>query len=109
MLCRAASARARRRRSDPAISTELLPRDTSSGIGFRFFTLRLLTQHRWSGLLSLPALCVPPIAATDVADLEECQRVVDEHMAEERRRKEKRGKDVVAEVLSDWDSGFSDG
>jgi len=52
---------------------------------------------------------VPPIAATDVADLEECQRVVDEHMAEERRRKEKRGKDVVAEVLSDWDSGFSDG
>ena len=109
MLCRAASARARRRRSDPAISTALLPRDTSSGIGFRFFTLRLLTQHRWSGLLSLPALCVPPIAATDVADLEECQRVVDEHMAEERRRKEKRGKDVVAEVLSDWDSGFSDG
>ena len=109
MLCRAASVRKARRRSDirggVSLETELLPRDTSSGIGFRFFTLRLLMQRRWSGL-SLPALMSP--AATDVADLEECQRVVDEHMAEERRKKEGRGKDVVAEVL-DWDSGFSDG
>ena len=106
MLCRAASVRARRR-SDiggGACPTEFLPRDTSSGIGFRFFTLRLLMQRRWSGL-SLPTVSPP---ATDVADLEECQRVVDEHMAEERRKKEKRGKDVVAEVL-DCDSGFSDG
>lgn len=60
-------------------------------------------QRRWFGL-SLPT--VSP--STDVADLEECQRVVDQHMAEERRKKEERGKDVVAEAL-DWDSGFSDG
>ena len=84
-------------------SRVFLPQDLSARIGFRFFTLRLLMQRRWFGLL-LPT--VSPV--TDAADLEECQRVVDEHMAEERRKKEKRGQDVVAEAL-DCDSGFSDG
>jgi hypothetical protein len=104
-LCGRAPQHARRRGASAigggkAHTVVILPTDRSSVIGFRFFTLRLLLQRRWSGLL---LHTVVPASEVGGVDLEECQRVVDEHMREERRRKE--GKDVVA----DWDSGFSDG
>ena len=82
-------------------ASQLLASDRSSAIGFRFFTLRLLlNQHHWSGqLFASVSVAAAPVGG----DLEECQRVVDEHMKEEKRRK-----DAMAEAI-DWDSGFSDG
>lgn len=83
---RLAAAVAKRRKASATsqFSSTLIPVDLSAGIGFRFFTLRLLLRSK----------------APDVS--EDRMRTVDEHMASKKNKK-------VAEKCYDWDSGYSDG